>query len=203
MNKNKRFGKGLKRMIYDLIAQNIYTALFLGLLLGGETVLLPAIYFGLSGVISLQGVIGISIIATAISDSFWYYIGHVTPVEKISSLGAFKTYRERLADLSDAFNEHGLLLLFFSKFVYGTRTAMEILCGVSNIVFVRYFFVNLFGILALNAFFVLLGVTIKETFAALVDSPQHLWLALGTFAICTVTFHVLFKRLIWEKWSPS
>lgn len=190
-------------MPYELISENIYTVIFVGLLFGGETILLPAMYFGISGTISLQAIIGISILATAISDTFWYYLGRTTPVEKISSLKIFRKYTENIAGLSSSFKKNGLFLLFSSKFVYGTRTTMQILCGMNNITFVKYFFINISGIVALNAFFLVLGITIKESFVLLAESPFHLLLALGTFALCVIIFHILFKKLIWEKWSPQ
>lgn len=187
-------------MLYDLISENIYVAMFIGLLFGGETVLLPAVYFGISGVISLKAVIAISILATAISDTFWYYLGRTAPIEQISSFRIFRKYSEKMMSLSRSFKDNGLVLLFFSKFVYGTRTAMQILCGANNIAFVKYFFVNISGILALNAFFIIIGLTVDKSLSLFIVSPERLWLALGAFAICAATLQILFKKLLWKKW---
>ncbi len=177
--------------------------MFVGLLFGGETVLLPAIYFGISGAISLQAVIAISVLATAISDTFWYYLGCIISVEKIASISIFKKHAKKVMRLSHSFQENGLILLFFSKFVYGTRTAMQILCGVNRIAFAKYFFVNISGILALNTLFIVLSITVEKSFESLVTSPHRLWLALGTFAICATTLQILFKKLLWKKWLRS
>lgn len=190
-------------MVYNLISNNIYTALFIGLLLGGETALLPAMYLGISGVINLEAVFGISIIATAISDTFWYYLGRTMSAEKISSIGIFKKYTEKITALSSSFRSNGFTLLFFSKFVYGTRTVAQILCGIHALHFVKYFFTNIFGILALNIFFLTLGITVEKSFSQFVESPTRLWLALGTFAVCAVLLQTLFKKFIWKKLSQS
>jgi len=186
-------------MIYHFISNNIYSALFIGLLFGGETALLPAIYFGISGVINLEAVIGISIIATAISDTFWYYLGRTMSAEKISSFKILKKYVAKIAILSNSFKSNGLTLLFFSKFVYGTRTAAQILCGVHSINFVKYFFINISGILALNIFFLTLGMMVEKSFAQFVESPTRLWLALLPVPVCAVVLQTLFKKLIWKK----
>lgn len=200
---NTKLNGKIKRMIYDLISNNIYTALFIGLLLGGETALLPAMYLGISGVINLDAVIGISIVATAISDTFWYYLGRTTSAEKISSIIIFKKYAGKITTLSNSFKSSGLAILFFSKFVYGTRTVAQILCGVHSLNFAKYFFTNISGILALNIFFLALGITVEKSFAQFVESPARLWLALGTFVACAVLLQTLFKKFIWKKLFQS
>jgi membrane protein DedA with SNARE-associated domain len=181
----------------------MYTALFIGFLFGGETILLPAIYFGIIGTINLKAVIALSILATVISDTFWYAVGRTIPGGSILHISILRKYRKKITGLSRPFKKNGLVLLFFSKFVYGTRTAVQILCGANNIAFINYFFINMCGILALNVFFIIIGKMLEESFALFVESPQRLLFTLGAFAICTAAFHILFKKLLWKKWSQS
>lgn len=191
---------GMFELIQQFIGNNVYLVVFIGLLLGGETILLPAIYFGITGEISLPLVVLISVLATAISDSFWYYFGRTTPAEKISSVKFLAKYSQKIIKFSEMFREHSLWMLYLSKFVYGTRTVMQILCGMHTIKFVKYFFVNTLGILSLNAFFIILGLTISESFVRFVESPNSMWLALGAFAVCSILIHVILNKFIFKKW---
>jgi|SRR3989344_8425214 len=190
-------------MPYELLADHMYILMFLGILFGGETVLLPAIYFGIIGKISLTTVIMISVTATVISDTAWYFLGMVT-AGKFSYFSKFiEYYRNQISLVAKAFRENSLVLLFVSKFVYGARTATQITCGVQKVPFVKYFFVNIFGILSLNALFVILGVTIQRSLNVFVESPIRLWFSLALFAAVVIIIHRLSKTYIWNKLSPS
>ena len=186
-------------VIPQIIPGNIYTVLFAGLLLGGETALLPAVYFGIEGTLYLPLVILISVVATAVSDTFWYALGRSVPMQKIASSWWLASYEKHVLSLSKLFAEKGLVILFLSKFVYGTRTAAQILCGVNKIKFAGYFAVNIAGILALNSFFIVLGLVLKDSLSALVASPHTVWASLALFVVVAVILQTAFKELIWKK----
>lgn len=178
-----------------------YSVLFIGLLIGGEAVLLPAIYLALEGKLDLLLVIGIALAATTLSDTFWYGLGRTLPLSAWSTNGRFSRFGRTLAAISALFSRRALMTLFLSKFVYGTRTAVQILSGAHRISFLPYFFVNLSGILLLNAVFVILGATAKNFFDVFADSPWRIWVSFGVFVALALAIHMLFKKLIWKKWS--
>lgn len=191
-------------MIYDQLATHPYVVMFIGLLLGGETILLPALYLGISGSVSLSAVVAISLLATAISDSLWYLLGRAVKVRKIPSMmssAVYKKHSKQMNELSRMFEKRGLAILFSSKFVYGTRTATQVLCGIKKIPFWKYFFVNIFGIIALNTLFIVIGTLVEGGFGLLAVSPATPWIAFGVFAFCVVAIHVVIKNLLWQNWS--
>jgi membrane protein DedA with SNARE-associated domain len=63
-------------MIWELIISHPYISVFIGLVVGGESVLLPTLYLATQNIFSIKYVWCIALLAVAISDSFWYYVGY-------------------------------------------------------------------------------------------------------------------------------
>lgn len=148
--------------LFGTFSAHPYIFLFIGLLFVGETVLLPAIYFTLSGKLHLPYVIAIALVATLLSDVFWYYIGaHIKNrfARKIVS----GRLQKNIEKLSGVFARRGETVLFISKFVYGTRTATQILAGLQPMRFRKYISINFLGIFSLLMFLVALAYSIDAT----------------------------------------
>lgn len=172
-----------------------YLFLSVGLLLGGETVLLPALYLGITGSLNLLYVFLIMTIATVLSDTFWYLLGRgaVPHILKIR-------FREKIHAYGSAF--HGavkgreLFLLFFSKFVYGTRIAAQVLCGLHKVPFWRYFFVNLAAVIALACVYTIIvyvAIELSYNVQSLVSKVTAFLTILGA---SMVGLHFIFRSLL-------
>ena len=129
----------------EFFGDHKYFLLFIGMLVAGETIFLPAIYLVYIDVLQFFPVMGISIFGSAISDSFWYLLGRVMPMHPL-----IKKRLERdvsaFRKVSELFAKNSSYCLIFSKFVYGTRTITQILAGVKKISFPKYFSINLLAI---------------------------------------------------------
>lgn len=106
-----------------------YIVLLFGLILGGGFVFMPALYLASLGVISFTALFIANIIGAIISDSFWYFVGKYVTKEKIYSLPLVRTRTEEAKRFSTFYDRHGIWMVFFAKFVYGTRIASQILAG--------------------------------------------------------------------------
>src|SRR5436853_7127455 len=96
--------------------ESAYIILFFALLVGGETVLVPAVYLALIGKLQVVPLVAIASLATILSDSAWYLVGRVLPVEKISKLRWLGKKWPRVFDsVSEVFKRHGLKAIFVSK----------------------------------------------------------------------------------------
>src|SRR5438045_4018998 len=104
--------------------QHEYLLIFGGLILGGETVLLPAIYLALIGKLNLMFLVTIAGCATIIADSGWYLVGRLSPVYKLNRLPRGR-WGQRFSRAAELFRRHGLKVVFCSKFIYGTRIATQ------------------------------------------------------------------------------
>lgn len=126
-----------------------YLFLFIGLLAGGETVLLPAVYAAFVGIFNIFAVAGIAIAAALLSDSVWYSIGRFLPFGKLNRFSLFKKNEAAFSKISAVFEQRGLVILFVSKFVYGTRIIVQILSGTFRLPYFRYLAVDAAGTVAL------------------------------------------------------
>jgi membrane protein DedA with SNARE-associated domain len=116
----------------------MYGALFVGLVTLGGIVLLPALFLALIGAIDLLHLFALVILAAMFSDSAWYLVGRKAKKERLYSLRFFKKRVEEAERFSMFFYKHGVLLVFLTKFVYGTRIASHILAGMHRISFAHF-----------------------------------------------------------------
>jgi membrane protein DedA with SNARE-associated domain len=193
-------------MLYDLyqtiasaLESHPYILLFVGLLFAGETILLPAIYFALSGRLSLSYVVAIAMAATTISDIVWYYIGlHMK--ERFFSRLINKRLVSTFEKLSGAFARRGALILYSSKFVYGTRVAAQLLSGAERMRFRTYVSVNFLGILSLTLFIVLLAYLTEASVERIGDLVHDLEVAFLAFVALLVLAHVAAGKYLKKLW---
>jgi membrane protein DedA with SNARE-associated domain len=126
----------------DFIAQLgpgvLYPAIFLGIIFLGGLVLIPAMYLSITGSISLTFLLLINIIAAATADSFWYAVGKVAKKEKLYTYRFIKKRITEAERFSAFFTKHGVLLVFLTKFIYGTRIASHVLAGMHKIRFYKF-----------------------------------------------------------------
>lgn len=132
-------------LIYKYLFEIIVT---IGIMIGGEGILVPAIYFSFFGFISFSKLMLLAVIGNLIADTIWYLIGRFVPFEKLKHTKFFSKYTEEINHAGDTIKERGLYFLFISKFVVGTRTIMQLLCGINKISAIKYAIVNSLGIVA-------------------------------------------------------
>lgn len=188
--------------LLDIIASYPYAIVFVGLLLGGETVLLPALYFVVVGELNGWYVMGIMVIATIISDIFWYAIGRgAVPIfirQKV------KEDRLRQVDrFSSVVVGKELFILFYSKFIYGTRIAAQVFCGAREVSFYPYLAVNTLAVAALGGVYYLTvrwSMVIVESIGGL---HYKLIFVLALVGLIAGFIHLLLYRLVKKKWLQN
>jgi len=181
----------------SLITEQPYWVLFFALLLGGETILVPAVYLGLLGKLNLWELAGVATLATMLSDSGWYFAGRILPVhrvERITWLG--KRWPKMFSYVSGMFKRHGLKAIFFSKFIYGTRIAAQVMAGVARLGYSRYLLVNVLSVLFWLGFIVGLGVAIDHGADRLGLHVHRAYLLLGVFIPAVIFGRVAIKHLL-------
>ncbi len=184
--------------IIEFISAYPYIFLFIGMFFLGETVLVPAIYYSIDGKIGVVAVIAISLIATLISDVIWYYIAKSVPTGRISTWHRVGRHKETFAKLSRVFDRHHTRILFLSKFVYGTRVLVQIICGMKKMHFGMYFGVNFLGSLAyiLLLYFIAASVNIASS-ARLIGGVKT---AMIVFVVMVIVVNLGLKYFIQRKW---
>lgn len=138
----------------------LYIVIFLLYIPLGGLVLIPTIYLAIYGTLNVFFVYMAIILSSATADSIWYYIGrHHVNVEKIYKIRFIQSKIEEAKNFSHFFTKHGVLLVFFTKFIAGTRLTSHILAGAHK---VNYF--KFLGATALGStfWFILFYILIKS-----------------------------------------
>ncbi len=185
------------------IALSTYGGLFLALILGGETVLLPAIYLATTGTLQLPLLFVVSFSATLVADAILYILGTTIPHEDFSSHSFLGKHQNRINSLTHVFALHPFLILFTSKFVYGTRTAVQILCGMYHVPFAKYLLVNALGISTLNIVYILAAKGVYYGISQGRTGTTILVFSFVLFVAIAVVLQLLLKKYIWQKWFPQ
>jgi membrane protein DedA with SNARE-associated domain len=183
----------------EFISPHPYAYLFIGMLLAGETVLLPAIYFSLSGMLRIEAVVAISIISNIISDAVWYYIGlHIK--ERFFKKLVGEKIKALKNKLEGAFNRHGAKMLFLSKFVYGTRVAAQILSGAHRMPLLRYFVTNILGVFCLTIIIVILAYVIDFSVEGLAGTIRRAEITFLILVAIVGVLHVILGMYFKKRW---
>lgn len=124
--------------IINLEPGYVYPVLFLGHIFLGGFILIPALYLAIEQELSLFILFIVIVTSSMLNDSFWYLIGNNINRERVYSLRFVKNRMKEAKNFSAFYDEHGVWAVFFTKFIYGTRIASQILAGAHKIGFIRF-----------------------------------------------------------------
>ena len=177
-----------------------YITIFIGLFFFGETVLLPAIYFTLDGRLHLPYIIAIAMFVTIASDIFWYYVGaHMK--ERFAKKIVTSRLQKTVEKLSLIFARQSNSILYFSKFVYGTRTAVQILSGLQPMPFRKYITINFLGVFSLLMFIITLAYSVNLTVENIHGIVRDLQVSFLIFIIILISTHIAISTYFKKIWS--
>ena len=125
-----------------IISQFGYPALVVGLLLEGETVLVLAAFMAHRGYLHLPLVILIGFLVTFASDQFFFWLGHTKGYQFLETRPGWRLNVEKAKSL---LGRNTTLLFIGFRFMYGLRTVMPFVFGISKFDPKRFAFLNLIG----------------------------------------------------------
>lgn len=185
--------------LWPYVSIHPYLLLFLGMLIGGETFLLPAAYLAAKGTLSFPMIFLFAVLATLVSDTAWYSIGRFVSLPKILSWKIFSKKRDTMLKIFPKFQNHSEKILFISKFVYGTRTLAQIFSGTIRMPFIKYSIVNLAGILSYLAAICLMAVFTRKSLANFSEMSYNEYVVAAIFILLVVVIHICLKRWLGKK----
>jgi membrane protein DedA with SNARE-associated domain len=183
-----------------LVTAHPYALVFLGLLVAGEAVLIPAAYAAVLGYISVPTLFIIAVCATSVADTAWYLVGRYIPRERLSRFGFVKKREVLIRTISEHFTNHRFKILFLSKAVYGTRTVVQVLSGMHRVSFPKYLSVNALGIASWTAFIILVASLIETGIGSLREVVYGAELAFLVFVALVVGVNVVVHRMVKKRW---
>ncbi len=131
--------------ISHLAPSVLYPFIFIGNIFLGGLVLVPAIYLTQVGVVKLWILFFITIASGMTSDSFWYLVGHKGKEKRLYALPFIQSRIQEAEKFSAFFKKHGVILVYFTKFIYGTRIASHVLSGVHRINYFKFLIATALG----------------------------------------------------------
>jgi membrane protein DedA with SNARE-associated domain len=160
-----------------IISQFGYPALITGLLLEGETVLVLAAFMAHRGYLNLSLVILIGFFTTFASDQFFFWLGRTKGNQFLEKKPAWRPNVEKARSL---LGRNTTLLFIGFRFMYGLRTVMPFVFGISKLDPKRFVFLNFLGAFLWALIFGTAGYLFGQVLEViLMDVGKYeLWIAL-------------------------
>lgn len=156
--------------IEHLITQFGYPALILGLLLEGETVVVLAAFLAHRGYFSLPAVILIAWIVSFASDQFFFWLGRLKGAQILERR---PDWQPRVEKAKSILGRRSDLVFLSIRFVYGLRTVLPFVIGMSKYDPRRFGLLNLIGSLVWALAFGLAGKLIGNIMSAIFEDVRE------------------------------
>lgn len=193
------FPESLQPLLTHL-ADHPYAFIFVGLLFAGELILLPAIYLAITGWLQLEYVFAVAVPAMALSDLVWHYLGRSVPRARLERLAGGRIGRG-MARVERMLLRRGPQILVGSKFIYGTRTAAQVLSGVHKLPLRIYLVANSLGVMLLIGALCAVGYSVRGTVGRLDEVVESMEITFLVFVVIAVLGHLLVARVLRRRWS--
>jgi membrane protein DedA with SNARE-associated domain len=187
---------GLPNIVTAFFATHPYGIIFISLLFGGGVIIFPAFYLAVTGMLNAIYILGIMTLASIVADSFWYMAGR----------GIFPHFIERhlekgkhLKKINEITEGKELIFLFYSKFVFGTRIATQLLCGARKVNFFLYIIVTIIAVLLLGIIYYLAIRLTAVGVDSLGDLKYKLGIVLAVTMLTVGGLHFVLYRLFKKK----
>lgn len=173
--------------------------MFIGMIFAGESILIPSLALALAGKLNISYVISLALFATLFADFLWYIVGiHIHNTFSQRIIGS-KVHKQ-IERISGVFSNKEATVLFLSKFVYGTRIAVQILAGIKHMKIGKYIIVNLSGTATVIVLISFLVYFIDTTVIGIENLLYKLGIVLLVTIIITILGHIIFGKYIQKKW---
>lgn len=124
----------------------VYLGVYVGTIVAGGAVLLPALYAAALGYLPWAPTLLVALLANVTSDTLWYLTGRFA--RSRPAFAAVTRFIERRSQARYAhrlFSHNRLRAIFFSKFMFGTRIAVQFFSGAQKVPFAPYLLLTLTG----------------------------------------------------------
>lgn len=193
---------GIFQPVLDLVAAYPYLMLFVGLLLVGEAVLLPALYLATTGRLDPFAVIIVAVVATMLSDLVWFLLGRWSPAGAVEKMR--RRHSGHVVDrLQNLFSRNSSRLLFLSKFVYGTRIAAQILAGALDMRFRSWAVINFAAVVTITLAMAALAWGVVGTTQRMEDLVRHIEVAFLLFLLLAIAAYLIIGMRMRKRWFRS
>lgn len=142
-----------------------YLAVFVGVILGGEILLLVAGFLAAQDYFSVYWVVFFATLGIVLMDIVWYIVGRFGRKSIPKWLKRFLIgTKERSSDINRLLKKHAGKTIFLVRFIYGLRAMILVLAGVIRMNFWKFLGLNVLGSIVWSIIMTLLGYFFGESF---------------------------------------
>ena len=128
--------------VVHLISQYAYVALFIGVFIEGETILIAAGFAAHLGHLSLTWVILVAFAGSLSGDQFYFFLARIRGK---AFLQKRPRWQAKINKVWALFTRYRTLLMLGFRFLYGLRTVTPFAIGLSGVSGIRFFVCNMIG----------------------------------------------------------
>ena len=148
-------------MFIDFLIQHFsYGLLFVWSIFEGEIGLTFAGYLSKEGGLYYPYVLAIAITGALIGDSILFLIGYFS---KSKTEAWLHSYQDRVQRTEGWFQRYGGWVIVFERFIYGTHIPALLIIGMSGFSFLRFFLLDIIGVVLWAVTFTTLGFLFGQT----------------------------------------
>ena len=185
----------------EFVTRHGYLVLFawvlaeqIGLPIPSVPILVAAGSLASAGKMSLTTVLAVAVVASLLSDSFWFYLGRVRGMRVLNMLCRISLEPDSCVRRTEmAFAGRGAPSLLFAKFVPGFSTAAPPMAGIVGMSLPHFLFYDALGSLLWAGSFVALGYIFGHQIFAVMERALLLGARLGWLLLALFGFYLVWK----------
>lgn len=176
-----------------------YLAILIGAIVEGEAILLLGGFAAHAGYLALPWVIVAAFFGTLFGDQAYFFIGRWHSQRILAARPAWKARVDRAEKLFKKFRTP-LILIF--RFLYGIRTVVLFVVGMSPIPTTKFAILNALGAMIWAVAVGVAGYLFGSALESLLGDIRHYQLsAFG--ALAAIGFLVFIARFAWKRWGKK
>jgi len=183
--------------ILELLHIYGYWLMAFGALIEGETFLLVGGIAASQGLLHLPGLILLAVIGSTFHDHVFYALGYFGGRKAVHKFKSLEAKSEKVLKMVD---QYGIGLILILRFLYGFRTIIPVMIGISPISYLKFLIFDVIGGIIWATFFIMggyfFGKAMEELYHRIEYYEDWLWsfLVLAVILIISVGLVWFFVR---------
>lgn len=170
------------------------SAAFVGFFVPGETAVLLGGALAANGVLPLDHVIAVTLLAAVLGDTTGYFVGQRFGPRLFARKHGLLFNRVRLRATQRFFRRHGGKAVLFGRFVSWLRPLVPFVAGTSHMHYPKFLFFNAYGGVVWTTTFSLLGYALGSQWETVKRAITHVGFWALAFVAILVLLYLLFRR---------